>query len=349
MFCSQCQLFICDSCNTFHESTFFTRNHQRRRKFTSGQLQQEEKGEEEKELQPQSPSSHHPQDQQFTKMKRCLKHSSEGVSGYCFECSSLVCVRCILGGHVNHQDNVHPLEESAQKRRKQVSKFGEEIGKRIERIQKEKETNDVEIRNLEEKLKELREKLVGKEGKKKELERGLNDLRMRFDTINRLSQTPKDELILEEEVYSTLLDAAEEIVVDCCVGAEKRTEEKEREIKEREIKEREEREREEKQKKEAVERKGMEKGKREEEKEIDEFELNINIEVEEEDEDEEYGCIEEILPVFSLFLSFLFFSFLFFSFLFFSFLFFFYLSIHAVAIPTTNTRSTKPSHGTNRT
>ena len=57
-----------------------------------------------------------------------------------------------------------------------------------------------------------------KESEKKDLALEMDDLRMRHDTIDRLSETPTDESIFDEIVFSTLLQTANELVREARSG-----------------------------------------------------------------------------------------------------------------------------------
>ena len=210
MYCSDCKMFICDTCNSSHSSYFATRNHIRKQQQQQQQQQQ------------------HPQTTQIIggdggsigdglemmKMKRCLQHPSERISGFCFECSVLVCLQCVLEKHVNHNKEVSSVEGTIEKRREQVLKMGAKVENRLKEI----ETED---KRIEEEVKELEKKLEKKRGEKKEIELEKEDLKMRKDSIIRLSSiTPTDiSFFFDEQLFSTLLQTASEIdeaVVDCC-------------------------------------------------------------------------------------------------------------------------------------
>ena len=186
MYCPNCEVFICDSCNLSHSSSVFTQNHKR---------------------QQQSSYSAGGGSNSFEtiKKKHCSEHSSEFVFGYCFGCSVFVCGCCILGSHSEHKEMIFSLAESAKKRRDQVAKIGDDLRRRMQVIEKIQQENVDEIKSL-------KEKLMKKEKEQKELELEIGDLKMRHDTIGRLSNMPTDDSILNENIFSTLLQTANDLV-----------------------------------------------------------------------------------------------------------------------------------------
>ena len=141
------------------------------------------------------------------KMKQCSIHPSERISGFCFECSILVCFRCVLENHVEHSKKVNSVEEVIEKRRDEVLNIGVKLENRL------KEIEEVEKR-IEEEMKELEKKLERKRSEKKEFELEKNDLKMRKDSIVRLSNTNPTNISLffDQQLFSTLLQTASEIV-----------------------------------------------------------------------------------------------------------------------------------------
>ena len=139
------------------------------------------------------------------KKKECSVHKSKGISGFCFECSVCVCFRCLLGNHSGHSEKVSPLEESVLKRREQVVNSGADLEYRLETIEKKNKRIDQDIKELEEKLEKKRTE-------KKDLRLEKEDLRIRQDSIIRLSNTPSDISLFDEELFSTLLETAKDIV-----------------------------------------------------------------------------------------------------------------------------------------
>ena len=111
MFCSNCNMFICDSCDPSHTSTIFTQHHKRSpQQHTSNTPNT-----------PNTPNinilSGGDGDEscgllglEKLKKRECSKHSSQVISGYCFECCTLVCVCCILETHGDHKEKVNFLE-----------------------------------------------------------------------------------------------------------------------------------------------------------------------------------------------------------------------------------------------
>ena len=94
MFCSICNMFICDSCDPSHTSTIFTQHHKRSpQQHTSNT--------------PNTPNTPNINillggDGELKK-RECSKHPSELICGYCFECCTLVCIRCVLETHGESQ------------------------------------------------------------------------------------------------------------------------------------------------------------------------------------------------------------------------------------------------------
>ena len=119
------------------------------------------------------------------KKRECSKHPSELICGYCFECCTLVCIRCVLETHDDHRKKVNFLEESVLKKRDEVVKIGDGLEKRLNVIEKKR-------KEIEEEMKELEKKLEKKRIEKKEIELEKEDLRIRKDSIICLSNTPSD-------------------------------------------------------------------------------------------------------------------------------------------------------------
>ena len=216
MYCSDCKVFICDSCDLSHSSSIFTRNHKRSER--NGRLE-EEGGVVMVGL-------------EDLKKRECSKHPSETISGYCFQCSSFVCPRCILETHVQHKEKVKSIEESILEKRNEVAKIGDKLERRLIEIEEER-------KRIEKEMKELEEKLEKKRIEKKEIELEKEDLRIRKDSIIRLSNTPTPttttttdcdvSLFFDDQLFSTLLQTATDIVgvvgflkpkkgVICCDG-----------------------------------------------------------------------------------------------------------------------------------
>ena len=166
------------------------------------------------------------------KKRECSKHPSETIWGFCFQCSSFVCIRCILETHDDHIEKVKSIEESILEKRNEVVKIGEKLEKRLIEIEKKG-------KKIEEEMKELEEKLEKKRIEKKEIELEKEDLRIRKDSIIRLSNTPTTttttttdcdvSLFFDDQLFSTLLQTANDIVseagllkpkkgVICCDG-----------------------------------------------------------------------------------------------------------------------------------
>ena len=226
MFCSQCEMFICDSCDPSHTSSIFTRNHKRCERDGvegGGRRRLEEEGGVVVGV----------MGLENLKKRECSKHPSETISGYCFQCSSFVCIRCILETHVQHRKKVKSIEESILEKRNEVVKVGDKLEKRLIWIEEER-------KRIEKEMKELEEKLEKKRIEKKEIELEKEDLRIRKDSIIRLSNTPTTtttttttdcdvSLFFDDQLFSTLLQTATDIVseggllkpkkgVICCDG-----------------------------------------------------------------------------------------------------------------------------------
>ena len=116
MYCSKCEAYICDSCDSIHSSNIFTQNHKRQPRLTTS----------------------HPMSGKVTNSKKpCPKHPSEFISGYCFECSDFVCLSCVFDlRHSRHKECVSPLTESAKLRRYEVAKIGFILKKRMKEVTK---------------------------------------------------------------------------------------------------------------------------------------------------------------------------------------------------------------------
>ena len=151
------------------------------------------------------------------KKRECSKHPSETISGYCFQCSSFVCLRCILETHVQHNEKVKSIEESILEKRNEVVKIGDKLEKRLILVEKER-------KRIEREMKELEEKLEKKRIEKKEIELEKEDLRIRKDSIIRLSNTPTTtittttdcdvSLFFDDQLFSTRLQTATDIVCE---------------------------------------------------------------------------------------------------------------------------------------
>ena len=147
------------------------------------------------------------------KKRECSKHPSETISGYCFQCSSFVCVCCILETHVQHNKKVKSIEESILEKRSEVVKIGDRLERRLIWIEKKR-------KRIEKEMKELEEKLEKKRIEKKEIELEKEDLRIRKDSIICLSNTPTTttttdcdvSLFFDDQLFSTLLQTATDIV-----------------------------------------------------------------------------------------------------------------------------------------
>ena len=105
----------------------------------------------------------------------------------------------------NHKEKVQAIEESVLKKRDEVIKIGDSLEKRLIEIEKKR-------KEIEEEMKELEEKLEKKRIEKKEIELEKEDLRIRKDSIIRLSNTPSDVSLFDDQLFSTLLQTATDIV-----------------------------------------------------------------------------------------------------------------------------------------
>ena len=210
MYCSDCKMFICDSCDPSHTSSIFSRNHKRSERDGveggGGRRRLEEEG---------GVVGVGVMGLENLKKRECSKHPSETISGYCFQCSSFVCVCCILETHDNHRKKVKSIEESILEKRNEVVKIGDKLEKRLILIEKKR-------KRIEKEMKELEEKLEKKRIEKKEIELEKEDLRIRKDSIIRLSNTPTTttttttdcdvSLFFDDQLFSTLLQTATDIV-----------------------------------------------------------------------------------------------------------------------------------------
>ena len=229
MFCSICNKFICDSCNPSHTSTIFTQHHKRSSKQHASNT-------------PNTPNTPNINIlsggdgdglktsgtntnanilsgggdgddescgllglEKLKERRECSKHPSQLVCGYCFGCCVLVCVCCILETHGEHKEKVKAIEESVLEKRDEVVKIGDGLEKRLIEIEKKR-------KEIEEEMKELEEKLEKKRIEKKEIELEKEDLRIRKDSIIRLSNTPSDVSLFDDQLFSTLLQTANDIV-----------------------------------------------------------------------------------------------------------------------------------------
>ena len=207
MYCSQCNMFICDSCDPSHTSSIFTRNHKR------SERDGVEGGGRRRRLEEEGVVVMGVMGLENLKKRECSKHPSETICGYCFQCSSFVCVCCILQTHVQHNKKVKSIEESILEKRNEVVKIGDRLEKRLILIEKER-------KRIEKEMKELEEKLEKKRIEKKEIELEKEDLRIRKDSIIRLSNTPTTttttdcdvSLFFDDQLFSTLLQTANDIV-----------------------------------------------------------------------------------------------------------------------------------------
>ena len=150
------------------------------------------------------------------KKRECSKHPSETISGYCFQCSSFVCLCCVLETH-DHRKKVKSIEESILEKRNEVVKVGDRLERRLIEIEGKR-------KKIEKEMKELEEKLEKKRIEKKEIELEKEDLRIRKDSIIRLSNTPTTttttttdcdvSLFFDDQLFSTLLQTANDIVFE---------------------------------------------------------------------------------------------------------------------------------------
>ena len=200
-------MFICDSCDSSH-SSIFTRNHKRsERDGVEGRGGRRRRLEEEGVVMGVGLEN--------LKKRECSKHPSETICGYCFQCSSFVCTRCILQTHVHHNEKVKSIEESILEKRNEVVKIGDRLEKRLILIEEKR-------KRIEKEMKELEEKLEKKRIEKKEIELEKEDLRIRKDSIIRLSNTPTTttttdcdfSLFFDDQLFSTLLQTANDIVFE---------------------------------------------------------------------------------------------------------------------------------------
>ena len=97
------------------------------------------------------------------------------------------------------------LEESVLRKRNEILKIGVGLEKRLEFVEKK-------TRKVEQEIKELEEKLMNKKVMKKDLDLEKVDLRMRCDTILRLSQTPTTDSLFDEDLFSTFLQIANDLI-----------------------------------------------------------------------------------------------------------------------------------------
>ena len=209
MYCSDCKVFICDSCDPSHTSNVFTRNHKR------SERDGVEGGGGRRRLEEEGVTMVGVMGLENLKKRECSKHPSETICGYCFQCSSFVCVCCILETHVQHNEKVKSIEESILEKRNEIVKIGDKLEKRLIEIEKKR-------KRIEKEMKELEEKLEKKRIEKKEIELEKEDLRIRKDSIIRLSNTPTTttttttdcdvSLFFDDQLFSTLLQTATDIV-----------------------------------------------------------------------------------------------------------------------------------------
>ena len=204
MYCSDCKLFICDSCDSFHSTSIFSRNH----KQTEHQIKScgGDGGDCDCDVGDDGLLG-----LEKLRKKECSKHPSELICGYCFECCTLVCVCCILETHGNHKEKVNSIKESVLKKRDEVVKIGDRLERRLIEIEKKR-------KEIEEEMKELEKKLEKKRIEKKEIELEKEDLRIRKDSIIRLSNTSTDISLFDDQLFSTLLQTANDIVSEGGVG-----------------------------------------------------------------------------------------------------------------------------------
>ena len=198
MYCPDCKLFICNSCDSFHSTSIFSRNHKRTEERIKSCRDDDGDGGDDSGL-------------EKLKKRECLKHPSELICGYCFECCTFVCACCILETHGEHREKVKSIEESVLKKRNEVVKIGGGLEKRLNVIERKR-------KRIEQEMKELEEKLEKKRIEKKEIELEKEDLRIRKDSIIRLSNTPSDVSLFDDQLFSTLLQTANDIVSEGGVG-----------------------------------------------------------------------------------------------------------------------------------
>ena len=204
MYCSDCNMFICDSCDPSHTSTIFSRNHKRSERDGVGGGGRRRRLEEEGVVRVGLEN---------LKKRECSKHPAETICGFCFQCSSFVCTRCILETHDDHRKKVKSIEESILEKRNEVVRIGDKLEKRLILIERKR-------KRIEKEMKELEEKLEKKRIEKKEIELEKEDLRIRKDSIIRLSNTPTTttttdcdvSLFFDDQLFSTLLQTATDIV-----------------------------------------------------------------------------------------------------------------------------------------
>ena len=207
MYCSDCKMFICDFCDPSHTSTIFSRNHKRSERGGVEGGGRRRRLEEEGGVVRVGLEN--------LKKRECSKHPSETICGFCFQCSSFVCTRCILGTHDDHRKKVKSIEESILEKRNEVVKIGDKLERRLILIERKR-------KRIEKEMKELEEKLEKKRIEKKEIELEKEDLRIRKDSIIRLSNTPTTttttttdcdvSLFFDDQLFSTLLQTANDIV-----------------------------------------------------------------------------------------------------------------------------------------
>ena len=214
MYCSDCKVFICDSCDPSHSSSIFSRNHKRSQQQNVPCGEQSDEGGGRRRLEEGVVMG---VGLENLKKRECSKHPSETISGYCFQCSSFVCLHCVLETHVQHIEKVKSIEESILKKRNEVVKIGDKLEKRLEIVEKKR-------KKIKEEMKELEEKLEKKRIEKKEIELEKEDLRIRKDSIIHLSNTPTTttttttttdcdvSLFFDDQLFSTLLQTANDIV-----------------------------------------------------------------------------------------------------------------------------------------
>ena len=193
MYCSDCKVFICDSCDSSHSSSIFSRNHNRSQQRT---LICDDGGGDDGLVGLEN-----------LKKRECSKHPSKTISGYCFQCSSFVCGCCILETHVKHIEKVKSIEESILEKRDEVVKIGDRLERRLIVIEEKR-------KKIEKEMIELEEKLEKKRIEKKEIELEKEDLRIRKDSIIRLSNTPTEISLFDDQLFSTLLQTATDIVFE---------------------------------------------------------------------------------------------------------------------------------------